>query len=181
MTHKTRYIYTQIDTELGGAGIVDAGGNVIDYQIVTPPGNAGVAVPHGQWRLMRIAAVLNSPAGGGDPSQPSTDTATSLRSYFLPYTKRVCELEGLTVTGGRYAEVLRTTPRIPIVGWYPGDAGEREVNDTNFGEGHTLPRETGGDYWAFLLTSLTPAGVTELWTVTTSWELCVDDDLEWRL
>jgi hypothetical protein len=168
MSHRRKIIYAEQDYTVGTGRIAD-GSNLVDYQIILPPWVQNANNDY-LGKLARISIVQNSEAGAADPAYPSANPLASLRSYFIPYTKRVCEIhEGLPATAGLWGELLRTTPRIPLVGWYSGETGQREVNDTNFGEGHEVPRMTGGNYWALLMASEMPSGLLQSFAVTLHW------------
>lgn len=159
------------------------GSEVFDYELLFPPDSEGSTKDGSFWKLERIGAVLNSEPGVGDDTQPSSNVATSLRFYWLPYTKRVCELHGESVgqrTFAKYRELVRTTPRIAVAGWYPGDTGQRELMDTNFGKGHWVPVQKAGDFWVLLMAYKNPSAVTEQFSITLDWAMHAGEALRWR-
>lgn len=182
MRHANANRYAVQEYEMGRRETL--GPDVVDWTLLFPPGGASVKnTKEGAflWRLERISAVLNS-EGGDPPEQPSSNPLASLRTYFLPYTKRVCELQervGDAVVAD-FTELLRTTPRIPLVGWYPVDTGQREVIDTNFGEGYDVPVQSAGNCWPLLIASQKPAAVTESFATTLHWARYFVPDMHWE-
>jgi len=144
------------------------GSDRIQSQIIKPP---FVTSKEQRNRVVldRISVTLNQRIGATTPVLPAT--VGSLRAYFVPYTGAVCEIEESTDFTLKFQTLARLPGRIPVVGWYPGDIGPRELNDTNFGEGHCVPRSLGGDWYALALLSAIPSAlsVDENFNVQLTW------------
>jgi len=147
--NEKKILFTQQAYTIGSSSTL-IGPNRIASAVIQPPFVSNRSDRNRVW-LDRISATLNQEIGATVPVTPAT--SGSLRAYFVPYSGIVCKIETDPNELLRFQTFARLQRRVPIVGWYPNDVGPRELNDTNFGEGHQVPRELGGDWYAIVLLS----------------------------
>jgi len=156
-------------------GVSDAGTNYA-LLVLPPPFRPGCGDDEMTLVIPMISATLNDDSAS--VSLPSQDAQAGLRVFALPKVA-ADRYETATRSKALYDQAVRETGRTPLLGWYQGDAGTREVLDTNFGVGHEIDRDDGGFFDRLVIATKVPATQTADFSVRVRWELRKTPGVSW--